>query len=198
MAARQFRVGGSRFTTFEWDGQPIAHANQVAHTSPAAVANPVAIQPLDSRRPQEIITANAIGMGTLVLEIIELYGEPIWQELVTLANGGGSFPKGQGIIGQQGNANNNATASASGNAVSQNNGTDLADIFNVVASTPNAITVVKYVSPPAGSKKKPYHTTFHNCVISDYQDDETITIGTMQLFKQITINYTHYITKFTS
>lgn len=196
MAARQFRVGGSRFTTFEWDGAPIAHANQVAHTSPAAVANPVAIQPLDSRRPQEVITANAIGMGTLVLEIIELYGEPVWKELVSLAKGGTkAIPTG--LIGQQG-PNNVATASTSGNAASQNNATDLADIFNVIASTPNPITVVKYVNPPAGSKKKAYFTTFHNCVISDYQDDETIAIGTMQLFKQLTVNYTHYITTFTS
>lgn len=184
MAARQFRVGGSRWTTFEWDGQPIAHLNQLAHTSPTAVATPVAIQPLDARRPLEVITPNAIGMGTLVLEVVELYGSAIWQELVSLA----------ATVEAQGNITNNsnqATPTAAGE--SSNNGTDLADIFNAIASTADPISVVKYVQPPQGSKVSPYYTHFFNCVISDFQDDETITIGTMQIYKQLTINYTHYV-----
>jgi hypothetical protein len=176
LGARKARVGGSRWTTFEYKGTTLALANQVGHTSPEAVAPPVAIQPLDARRPLEVITANAIGMGTLVLEIIELWGFPIWEALGIKS----------GMLD---------TSIAQGSSTP----TDLADLFNWVASTPSPINVKKYISPPAGARAgknviKPYITTYHNTVISDFQDDETISIGTMQIYKNITINYTRYTT----
>ena len=178
--ARQFRIGGSKFTVFHWGNDLIAHCNQVAHTTPAPVADAVAIQPIDARRPLEIVTANAVGMGTLVLEIVELYGFKVWQELSSLA---AAINGGKGVDGLPQNANTRA----------ENNKTDLADIFNAVASSANPISVTKYVYPPAGSKQKNYTEQYFNCVISNFQDGETITIGTMQLYKQITVNYTHYI-----
>ena len=46
----------------------------------------------------------------------------------------------------------------------------------------------KYQAP-----SKNYTEQYFNCVISDFTDGETITIGTMQIYKRITINYTHYI-----
>lgn len=183
--ASQFRVAGSKFTVFYWDGKLIAHMNQLAHTSPAPVADAVAIQPLDARRPLAVITPNAIGMGTLVLEIVELYNAPVWQELVTLAS----------VISGK-NANGNSPISSGNN--DSNNATDLADIFNAVSTYTKQIVVTKYVYPPSGSNAKPFQELYNNCVISDFQDGETVSIGTMQLYKQITVNYTHYIRTFTS
>ena len=177
--ARQFRIGGSKFTVFHWGNDLIAHCNQVAHTTPAPVADAVVIQPIDARRPLEIVTANAVGMGTLVLEIVELYGRKIWEELTSLAT---AINSGNGVDGIAQNANTR----------NENNKTDLADIFNAVASSANPISVTKYVYPPAGSKESNYTEQYFNCVISNFQDGETITIGTMQLYKYITINYTHY------
>jgi hypothetical protein len=177
--ARQFRVGGSKFTAFHWDGHLIAHCNQVAHTTPTPVAEAVPIQPIGARRPLEIITANAIGMGTLVLEIVELYGHAVWEELFSLAD---AILESTGTDGTRQNDHTR----------NENNHTDLADMFNAVASTPTQINVTKYVYPPAGSKQAPYHESYFNCVISNFQDGETITIGSMQIYKQITINYTHY------
>jgi hypothetical protein len=177
--ASQFRVAGSKFTVFYWDGKLIAHCNQLAHTSPAPVADAVAIQPLDARRPLAVITPNAIGMGTLVLEIVELYGLSVWEELQSLATA---------IKGKAANGNSPIT---SGNN-DQNNATDLADIFNAVSAYTQPIQVTKYVYPPAGSNQGQYQENYFNCVISNYQDGETVSIGTMQIYKQITVNYTHY------
>ena len=177
--ASQFRVVGSKFTVFYWDGKLIAHCNQLAHTSPAPVADAVAIQPIDARRPLAVITPNAIGMGTLVLEIVELYGLSVWEELESLADN----VKGK-------NANSGSPITAGNN--DQNNATDLADIFNAMSATTTPITVTKYVYPPSGSNQDQYQENYFNCVISNYQDGETVTIGSMQVYKQITINYTHY------
>ncbi len=90
MAARQtpvfdrVRVGGSGFTIFHWMGKSIAFARQVAHTSPEPVAPPSAIQPMDKRRPVQVITPAASGMGTITLDLYELYGARVWEQLAGL------------------------------------------------------------------------------------------------------------------
>lgn len=85
--ARRFRVGGSGFSVFRWDGKVIAFARQVAHTSPAPVGpGATPIQPLDERHPVEIITPVATSMGQMVVEIYELYGEKVWDRLKLLNN----------------------------------------------------------------------------------------------------------------
>ncbi len=83
---RKFRVGGSNFTLFHWKGTPIARAMQVSHTSPQPVAAAVAIQPLDARRPEEIITPQAIGAGTLVVRIVETWGGRVYDQFVENAD----------------------------------------------------------------------------------------------------------------
>lgn len=78
------RVGGSGFTVFHWNNKLIAYAQEVAHESPAPVATPVAIQPMDARRPTQVITPQAAGMGTITLTLIELYGQQVWERLEKL------------------------------------------------------------------------------------------------------------------
>lgn len=75
------RVGGV-FTVFAWNGQLLAFANQVAHTSPAPVGpGATPIHPMDERHPVEVITPAAAGMGTITIEFFELYGAQVWERL---------------------------------------------------------------------------------------------------------------------
>jgi hypothetical protein len=153
---RQFRVGGSGFTVFRWQKQPIAFARQVAHTSPAPVGpGAVPIQPLDEAHPIEIITPAAVGMGQLTLELYELYGGKVWDELSIIAGSN-----------------------------------DLQVILRRVADTPDPIDLVKYVNPPLGSRVSQYFEVYHNAVITNVLDGETIEVGTMEVLKQITVGYT--------
>jgi hypothetical protein len=160
--AKRYRVGGSGFTVFMWDNQPIGSARQIVHQSPQPVGpGPVPIHPMDAARPLEIITPRAVGMGTLVLEFYEIYGEKVWGRLKTFAQ------------------------STSGSPIR-----DLADIFRIVSDTPRPIDLVKVVRPPKGSSVSPYIEQYHNCVITNVADGETIEVGTMEILKQITVAYT--------
>lgn len=154
---RQYRVGGSRFTLFEYNGSNLLNCEQVSHQSPQPVAQVVPIQPLDSAHPQEIITPAAASMGTLVLRIYEVYGRKVWDDLA-------------GLTGLN----------------------DIVEIFNAVANSSEEIKVKRYVVPPGGSGVQPYYDLLHGCVIGNVDDSETIQIGTMQVTKDITVNYTHY------
>jgi hypothetical protein len=37
----------------------------------------------------------------------------------------------------------------------------------------------------------PYTEEYHNCVVSMVTDGETIEVGTMEVLKQMVVNYTH-------
>jgi hypothetical protein len=168
--AKRYRVGGSGFTVFVWDNQPIGSARQIVHQSPQPVGpGPVPIHPLDAARPLEIITPRAVGMGTLVLEFYEIYGEKVWQRLRTFA----------------------------GNQAGRNI-RDLADVFRVVSDTPKPIDLIKVVRPPKGSNVPAYMEQYHNCVITNVADGETIEVGTMEILKQITVAYTQVTSSTTS
>lgn len=69
---------------------------------------------------------------------------------------------------------------------------DLVEIFLAVANTPRPINFVKHVRPPQrGTGVGNYTDVFHNCVITNVLDGETIEVGTMAVDKQITFAYTH-------
>lgn len=153
------RVGGSAFTYFTWGTKVIGFARQVSHTSPEPVGpGPVAIQPLDARRPVQVVTPAAAGMGTVTVELFELYNRRVWEQLEAFTG-----------------AN------------------DIVDIFQQMAAKPNPIDMMKIIDPPtlAGDNGKPYAEVFHNCVITNVGDNETIEIGTMDIRKEITIAYTY-------
>lgn len=71
------------------------------------------------------------------------------------------------------------------------NSVDLADIFLAVANTADAINMTKYVDPPAGANINRYFENYHNVVITNVIDGETIEVGTMEILKQIQVGYTH-------
>lgn len=153
------RTGGSGFTAFFWRSQPIGFCRQIAHVSPTPVGpGPTPIHPLDEPYPLEIITPAAQNIGTLTLELYELYNHKVWDQLSLIA---GSI--------------------------------DLVNIFITVAEQADPITVVKLISPPTirGIAPRPYAERFHNCVITNVEDGETIEVGTMEITKRMTVAYTH-------
>lgn len=51
-----------------------------------------------------------------------------------------------------------------------------------------SITCTKIIKNPAGGTRT---ITYHNCVITDIDDSENVTVNTMTFAKRITIMYTH-------
>lgn len=85
MVASVTRIGGSGFTTMMWNGQRLAYLQVMQDTPPAPVANAQAVQPIDEAVPIEIVTAMAVGVGTLRTTFYELWNEPVWSMLPGLA-----------------------------------------------------------------------------------------------------------------
>jgi hypothetical protein len=158
------RVGGSGFTVFAWMNKPILFARQISHQSPQPVGpGTVPIHPMDTPYPVELVTPMAATMGTLTLELYELYGANVWERLVGLAGDGKHGP------------------------------VDIVGIFKAVANLKQPITVFKYVRSPSirGKNLETYTEEYHNVVVSQVMDGESIEIGTMEVLKQMTLNYTH-------
>jgi hypothetical protein len=176
-ADNRARVGGSGFTVFTWDNKPVLFAQEVAHKSPTPVGvGTVAIHPLDEPYPVELITPLAANMGEITLNLYELYGAQVWERLADYLSKQEFSPMpGAGESGGLGHGP-----------------VDIVGIFNAVANSKDPIKIVKYVKPPKirGKAMRPYTEEYHNCVISSVVDGETIQVGTMEIVKQITVNYT--------
>jgi hypothetical protein len=175
------RVGGSGFTIFTFAGQPIAFAQQVAETSPTPVGpGPVAIHPLDEPYPVQVITPAASGMGSLTLNLYELYNQKVWDRLAADVEGQVSNPFG-GVNSNDINVNNGVFDGA----------VDLVDVFIRQAEYSGNLNVVKYIRPPmiGGRKGQPYAQQYHGCVITNITDGDTIEVGTMEVIKQVTVAY---------
>lgn len=161
------RVGGSGFTVFAWMNKPILFARQISHQSPAPVGpGTVPIHPMDTPYPVELVTPMAATMGTITLELYELYGSNVWERLA-------------GLAGDNGNGSNGPV--------------DIVGIFKAVSNMGQPITIFKYVRSPSirGEPFKTYTEEYHNCVVSQVNDGETIEVGTMEVLKQMVVNYTH-------
>lgn len=85
MANGQVRVVGSGFSTFNYQGKPIAFLEQVQDSGQRAFSDAGApyqyIQPLGQRTPIEIATSRVLQGGTLQLTIRELWNGWIWEQL---------------------------------------------------------------------------------------------------------------------
>jgi len=176
--AQRVRVGGSGFTAFTFMGQPIAFAQQVDYTSPQPVSGPVAIHPMDEMYPVQVITPAAAGMGSITLNLYELYNAKVWDRL-----GATVGYTDAGVT----NDINLGTAILNG-------AVDIVDIFIRVAERkPSDLAVVKYIRPPviAGTAPVDYTEEYHNCVITNVTDGESIQVGTMEVIKQVTVGFTH-------
>lgn len=202
-SARNFvRRGGSGFTVFAFNNQPIAFCQQVAHTSPRPVGQGAsAIQPMDEPYPIEIITPAAAGMGQIVLNLFELFGSnghasKAWDRLG--ASLGGTTGSPFGILGSTNGQT--VTSQYLANLNSYNQGgtfagaVDIVDIFIRQAQLdPTATSITQYIRPltpnnPMGNQQ-PYYLQYIGCVITDVQDGEQIDVGTLEVIKQITVAY---------
>jgi hypothetical protein len=188
MALRnRVRVGGSGFTLFTFGGQPIAFAQQVSHTSPTPVGpGPVAIHPMDEPYPVQVITPAASGMGSLTLNLYELYNSKVWDRL------GARLGFEDGAAGGALGNNNGGTFGDSVLA----GAVDLVDVFiRIAEQPPGTVNVVKYIRPPVlggnPNLAKPYSEEYHGCVITNILDGEAVEVGTMEVIKQVTVAYTH-------
>ena len=174
-----FRVGGSGFTAFHWSGQVIGFAQAVGHQSPQPVAQPVAIQPLDQQYPLQILVPAAIGPGTLQVQMFEMYNQSVWDNIMRITD----LSAGVGTAGAKSLYN------------------DLSEIFLRLSALNKPITASKIIYPPntgqrGGPKVRGYAELYHNCMITDIRNDETIQIGTMEVVKNMTIMYTKMTRQF--
>ena len=64
-----------------WQGQRLAYLQVMQDTPPTPVATAQAVQPIDEPVPLEIVTAMAVGVGTLRVTFYELWNVPVWAEL---------------------------------------------------------------------------------------------------------------------
>lgn len=158
------RMGGSGFTVFAWMNKPILFAKQISHRSPSPVTMPVPIHPMDTPYPVEIATPMAATMGELTLELYELYGSTVWERLQELEEN----PFKGGPV-------------------------DIVGIYKALSNSKNPITIFKYIRSPSirGKPFETYSEEYHNCIISQVMDGETIQVGTMEIVKTLTVNYTH-------
>lgn len=167
----KFRVGGSSFTAFQWEGKIIGFAQGVSHRSPQPVAQWEAIQPMDKRYPVQIITPAALGPGTLTVRLFERYNSKVWDAMMKI------------------------TSDAHGLGLPTGSFNDLVQVFITLASLNKPVTCVKVINPPAlqnetDAAKAIYGDVFHNCAITDIRDDEEINIQSMSIVKNLTITYT--------
>ncbi len=64
-----------------WRGQRLANLQTMQDTPPQPVAGAQVVQAIDDRTPSEIVTAMAVGAGTLRLTFYELWVAPVWSML---------------------------------------------------------------------------------------------------------------------
>ena len=153
------RVGGSGFTWFNFKGTVVGFAQAIGYTSPTPVAEPQPIQPLNYRRPAEIVVPRAIGPGTITVTMFELWNKPVWARLAGMEDA-----------------------------------VDLADVFESIWRDPAAdVQAHVVIDVPrkrgGGTREGKHFKTFHQVVLTDIRDDETIDITTMSMQKPVTFQY---------
>lgn len=83
------RVVGSGYTTFNYQGKPIAFLQAVQDRGQAPYAETGTgyefVRTLGSRHPVEIATTRVLDGGILNLSIIELWDTDVWEQLAGLA-----------------------------------------------------------------------------------------------------------------
>lgn len=162
MPNTKVRVVGSGFTTFNYNGKPIAFCEGVEDSGQRAFSDlgqPYQfIHPLGESHPVEIATSRVLAGGTLMLTIRELWNAPVWQQLSGLAK--------------------------------SNNIVDIFKALAADPRYVTCQTIIKPpgtdTNPSAWRGK-----TYQNCVIVDINDGDTITVGALAVTKGITVAYTH-------
>ena len=162
MPQTKVRVVGSGFTTFSYRGKPIAFCEGVEDSGQRAFS--------DLGQPYQFIHPLGSSHPVEIATSRVLQGGTL---MLTIRELWGA------PVWQQ----------LSGMAKSQN----IVDIFKVLAADPNYVTCQTIIKPP-GTEKQPSRwrgKNYHNCVIVDINDGDTITVGSLAVTKGITVAYTH-------
>lgn len=68
---------------------------------------------------------------------------------------------------------------------------NIVEIYAALAANPAYVTCQTIIKPPGAPKSQWRGKTYHNCVVVDINDGDTITIGALAVTKGITVAYTH-------
>ena len=162
MPNTQVRVVGSSYTTFNYKGQAIAFCEAIEDSGQRAFS--------DLGQPYQFI--HPLGQ-THPIEIATsrvLQGGTLMLTIRELW----AAPVWNQLSGLAGTQN-------------------IVEIFARLANDPAYVTCQQIIKPP-GSESNPAAwrgKTYHNCVIVDINDGDTITVGALAVTKGITIAYTH-------
>lgn len=66
---------------------------------------------------------------------------------------------------------------------------NIVDIYEILAADPSYVTCQTIIQPPGG--QRPRGKVYHNCVVVDIADNDTITVGALAVAKGIVVAYTH-------
>lgn len=66
---------------------------------------------------------------------------------------------------------------------------NIVDIYEILANDPSYVTCQTIIQPPGG--RRPRGKVYHNCVVVDIADNDTITVGALAVAKGIVVAYTH-------
>jgi hypothetical protein len=133
-----------------FQNQRLAYLQVIQDTPPVAVAQAQAVQPIDESVPLEIVTAMAVGVGTLRCTFYELWNFPVWAALPGLQ---GTF--------------------------------NLLDVLKRQVSL-GTITMQKIIKSPSGIMRA---RIYHNVVITDLDEGENVTIGSMTVPRTLGFQY---------
>ncbi len=67
---------------------------------------------------------------------------------------------------------------------------NIVEVFEALARDPSYVTCQTVITPPNGAGR-PRGKIFHNCVVVDISDNDTITVGGLAVTKGIVVAYTH-------
>ena len=66
---------------------------------------------------------------------------------------------------------------------------NIVDVFRVLAQDPSYVTCQTIIQPPGN--QRPRGKNYHNCVVVDISDNDTITVGALAVTKGIVVANTH-------
>ena len=66
---------------------------------------------------------------------------------------------------------------------------NIVDIYAQLANDPSYVTCQQIIKPPGGARAR--GKTYHNCVVVQIADNDTITVGALAVTKGIVVAYTH-------
>ena len=162
MPETKVRVVGSGFTTFNYRGKPIAFCEGVEDSGQRAFS--------DLGQPYQYIHPLGSRHPVEIATSRVLQGGTLVLTLRELWN----YPVWQQLDGLR---------------TAQN----IVDIFELLARDPNYVTCTQIIKPP-GTENNPSRwrgKNYHNCVVVDINDPDTITVGALAVTKGITVAYTH-------